>query len=378
MAGSIQFLDITVDDGKPEEGLSRILKAVKPDWDFAEVTRCPLSGGLINAMYCCHLEQDKDRNDAVIIRIFRGILAEGMDRDKEFLSIQVAQSAGCHAPLYAVFNNGLVYKYVPGRLPSLHDFEKPEVIREVARAMFRLHKSDVTSVDLLDRKGNRAVYDETVDNFDRIKVLADRLPSKPNNPDLENTYRRYRAEFPDDVLYKELEFVLSIMREARLPLGFIHGDIHRNNMVLDNSGQVSFIDFEFGSISYQYFDLGYFFVMWRIFAWCVPGDPPLTPEVRRQYLEAYLEAKCEHEGRDRKDVSPEEWELMDLQHQVMEFATSFDYIIEPLFFVNEPAMPIVFFHYHPEARDNYFKLKGTIRDVIARINELDKVVSGPR
>ena len=141
MAGSIQFLDITVDDGQPEEGLSRILEAVKPHWVLSEACRCPLVGGCINAMYCCHVAQDKDRSDAVIVRIYRGFLAGGLDRNKEFLSIQVAQSSGLHAPIHAVFNNGLVYKYVPGRLPSLHDLGNPKVIRELARALFRLHQT---------------------------------------------------------------------------------------------------------------------------------------------------------------------------------------------------------------------------------------------
>ena len=380
MAGPIQFLDITVDDGQPEEGMSRILEAVKPHWDLAEVCRSPLAGGMVNALYCCYVAEDKDRNDALVVRINCGDW-DILDRNKEFLSIQVAQSAGCHAPIYAVFNNGLVYKYVPGRLPSLHDLEKPEVIREVARGMFRLHQTDVSSVDLIDRKGNKAVYDKTVDEFDRMKIFADAIPSKPNNPDLEESFRRYRADFPDDVLYKELEFVLSVMRDARLPLGFIHADIHKNNIVLGSSGQVAFIDYETSAISYRYFDLGYFFVLWRVspwVGWCQPGEPALTSEVRQQYLEAYLQAKCDHEGRDRVDVSPEEWELLDLQHQVIEFVIIFDFVNEPLAFINEPSIPPNFLHFHVETKASYFKLKATINDVIARITELDKIVNGPQ
>ena len=379
MAGPIQFLDITVDDGQPEEGLSRILKAVKPHWDPGEVCRSPLVGGCINAMYCCHTAQDRDRDDAVLVRINRGFLAESMDRNKEFLSMQVAQAAGCHAPLYAVFNNGLVYKYVPGRLPSLHDLQNPKVIRELARALFRLHQTDITSVELLDRKGNRTTYDKTVDELSRMKTFTDAIPSRPDDPDLEEDFRRYRADFTDDASYREIEFVVSILRDARLPLSFVHGDIHKNNMLLTGSEQVAFIDFEGSAICYRYFDLGYFFVMWRVspwVGWCQPGEPVLTPEVRRQYLEAYLEAKCEHEGRDRKDVSPEEWELMDLQHQVIEFATILDYSIESLAFINEPSVPATFLQFHPEAKDTYFKLKGTIGKVIARIQVLDKIVNG--
>ena len=376
MAGSIQFLDITVDDGQPKEGISCILNAVKPHWDLTQVSQRPLSGGYINKIYCCHLKEDKDQNDALIVRIHCG----SMDKTKEFLSIQVAQAAGCNAPLYASFNNGLVYKYVSGHMPSLHDFEKPEVIREVTRGMFRLHQTDITSLDLFDRKGNRAYYDKTVDNFDRMKEVAAAIPSKPDNPDLDEAFQRYRADFPDDVINREMEFAISLMRQAKIPLCFIHGDIHKNNMVLDSAGHAVFIDFETSSIGYRYFDLGYFFVMWRVShfsGWVEPGEPVLTPEVRRQYIEAYLQAKCEHEGRNRKDVSPEEWELLDLQHQVIEFVSILEYTIEPFVFVNYPGMPPEFLNLHPEAKNIYFKQKATIREVIASIEELDKVVNGP-
>ena len=233
-------------------------------------------------------------------------------------------------------------------------------------------------MELLDRKGNMAMYDKTVYEFSRMKTLTDAIPSKPDNPDLEETFQHYRAAFTDDELYKEIDFAISILRDARLPLGFIHGDLHKNNMVLDDSGQVVFIDFETSAFSYRYFDLGYFFVMWRVspwVGWCQPGEPVLSPEVRQLYLEAYLEAKCEHEGRNLKDVSPEEWELMDLQHQVIEFATILDYSIESLAFVNERSVPATFLKFHPEAKDTYFKLKDTIGKVIARIAELDKIVN---
>ena len=379
MAGSFQFLDITVDYGQPEEGLSHILHAVKPHWDLGEVCRSPLVGGCINTMYCCHEAQDKDRNDALIVRIYCGNMAEVIDRNKEFLSMQVAQAAGCHAPIYASFNNGVVYKYIPGYLPSLHDLAKPEVIRQVTKQLFRLHQIDFSSVDLLNRKGNKTLYDKTVDEYDRMDFFAAVVPSKSNNPDREVDFQCYRAAFPDDMMYLELKFVRNIMRNARLPVSFIHGDIHQKNIVLDSDGQVAFIDFEASAVWYRYFDLGYFFVFWHAslwLEWCQPGEPALTPEIRRQYLEAYLEAKCEHEGRDRKCVSAEELELMDLQHQVMEFIVYYEMINKPLALVNEPAIPVKFMYFHPEAKDTYFKLKDKIRDVVDKIAELDHIVNG--
>ena len=378
MSNSIKFLDIIVDLDHPDEGVTRLLKAVRPQWNLAEVSRSLLAGGTINAMYCCYLTQDKKaKSDAVIIRINRGNLEDAVDRDKEFLAMQVALAAGCQGPIYGVFNNGLVYKFSPGTMPTLHDLMQPKVIRDVAKALFHLHQRDVTSIELVDRKGKKAQFDKTVDEFSRMKIFADKLPSKPDKPELVEAFQRYRAEFPNEVLYPELEFVLGVMRDAKLPLSLIHGDMHKNNIVLDSTGQVAFIDYETSTIGYRYFDLGHFFVMWRVapwLGWCKPGAPDLTPEIRRQYLEAYFQAKCDHEGRNRKDASPEEFELMDLQHQVIEFAAYFDFMLEPLRFINEPSVPPNYLHFHPISKESYYKLKGTIKYVLARIAQLDKVV----
>ena len=243
------------------------------------------------------MAQDKDRNDAIIVRIYRGIMAEALDRDKEFLSIQVTQAVGWHAPIYAVFNNGLVYKYIPGRQPTLYDLQEPKIIQGVVQSLFRLHQTDVSLVDLLDRKGNRALYDKTTDEFFRLTISIDAIPSTHDNAEMDKVFQCYRAEFNDDVLHRELDFVVSALRNSKLPLSSIHGDLHKNNMVLDNAGKLAFIDFELSCISYRYFDLSYFFVIWRVspwLGWCQPGEPALTPEVRRQYIGAYLEAKCEY------------------------------------------------------------------------------------
>ena len=381
MAAPMQYLDITVDEGQIEQGVSRLLETVKPQWDLRRVCRCPLAGGYINAMYCCFMAEDKDRNDAVIVRIYGDLLGEAVDRDKEFLSIQVAQAAGCHAPIYAVFNNGLVYKYVPGHLPSLQDLTLPSVVREVAKALCRLHQADIDSVDLFNRQGKKVSYDKKFDEHSRLKIIVDAIPTKADDPDMDKDFQHYRADFPNDVLYQELDFVVNILRESRLPLGIIHRDIHKNNMVLVSSGSVMLIDFEFSSVGYRYFDLGIFFVMWHVspwLNWSQPGEPALTPEVRRQYLKAYLEAKCEHKGREKKQISPEEQELIDLQHQVIEFATIFNFTIETFIYVNKPSsVPPKFFYFHPEAKDSYYKLKRTIKEVVARIVELDNVVNGP-
>ena len=382
MVDNIQFLDITVEDGRHDEAVLRILAAAKPNWTRADIKQSQMSGGWINTMYCCHLAQDEGRLDAVMVRIYSSKTADMDEKYKEFIAIQIAVAAGTHAPLKAVFNNGLVYTFVPGRLPDVHEFTDPQFIQKLTKKMCQLHHVDLDSVELMNRKQKKICYDKTLDELSRIKTFTADIPTETNDPSINEAFQGYRKEFTNDVIFKELEFVVSILRHARLPLSFIHGDIHGHNMVIDSrSEDISLIDFEFASYSYRYWDLAFIFIVWKALPWlgvCQPGEYPLTPELRQQYIEAYIDAQCELEGRDRKSVSRDESDLVDLQHQVAEFAATFNFMVEPLAFINAPGVESSFVHFHKEAKDLYHKLKATMKDVVAKITDLDRKVTAAR
>ena len=82
-------------------------------------------------MLCCHLVSDKDKKDAVVIRIFidGGIAGITMDRDAEVMAIQVSANIKVAQPVYALFKNGIVYKYGTGRTLTGADLQNPFVIR---------------------------------------------------------------------------------------------------------------------------------------------------------------------------------------------------------------------------------------------------------
>ena len=85
----------------------------------------------MNQMMCCHLASDKDKKDAVVIRIFlHGYSADiTIDRDMEVMAIQVAAHIKIGQPAYAVFKNGTAYKYAPGRTVTGEDMKTPHVSR---------------------------------------------------------------------------------------------------------------------------------------------------------------------------------------------------------------------------------------------------------
>ena len=84
----------------------------------------------MNHMMCCHLVSDKDKEDAMVIHIFvAGIKDIPLDRDTEVMAMQVSAHIKVAQPVYALFKNGIVYKYGKGRTLNGEDLKNPTVVR---------------------------------------------------------------------------------------------------------------------------------------------------------------------------------------------------------------------------------------------------------
>ena len=87
-----------------------------------------MSEGHINQMMCCHLLSDKGKKDAVVIRIFiQGMTGVTIERNTEVMAIQVAAHIKIGQPAYAVFRNGIAYRFAPGRSAIPEDVKNPKL-----------------------------------------------------------------------------------------------------------------------------------------------------------------------------------------------------------------------------------------------------------
>ena len=88
------------------------------------------SEGYSNRMYHCHPENIPN---GLVCRVFASDIAEAwsdvIDRNQEVRCMQVAHACGVSQPVRAVFRNGIIYGYAPGRTLKYEDMRKPAVIR---------------------------------------------------------------------------------------------------------------------------------------------------------------------------------------------------------------------------------------------------------
>ncbi len=85
-------------------------------------------------MVVCYLEDDPKKKDALVVRTFCQLdenLGLTMSRDVEVMGLQVAHAIGFGHSVYAIYQNGVVYGYAPGRTLNGEDVKDPKFIRYI-------------------------------------------------------------------------------------------------------------------------------------------------------------------------------------------------------------------------------------------------------
>jgi len=67
-----------------------------------------------------------------------------------------------------------------------------------------------------------------------------------------------------DLIEREIVDIQHRLKVVNSPIVFCHNDLNAGNMLLDSKGNISVIDYEYGSYNYRGFDLGNFFCEWTM------------------------------------------------------------------------------------------------------------------
>ena len=124
---AFRYFDVKIDKSNVEDGIWDILSALRSEWTKEDLRTEVYSGGYVNSMTCFYQAQDDKWLDALVVRVY-GLEEAGvitLEREKEFLTLQVAQAAGCFPPVLASFINDIVYRFEPGRIVNFHDLTNP-------------------------------------------------------------------------------------------------------------------------------------------------------------------------------------------------------------------------------------------------------------
>jgi ethanolamine kinase len=221
-------------------------------------------------------------------------------------------------PLLARFNNGIMYRFMEGKVSSPEDLRRPEIYRGVARRLAEWHASLPISavtcgISVNGHVNGSMVRERQLEGFTTTKptpniwtvlqkwILA--LPNSSNEESRRNEQLRRELKW----LYKELGDTKGI---ADNPLVFGHCDLLSGNVIIQQSpcssppssspssptpsnassehpiATVDFIDYEYATPTPAAFDIANHFAEWGGFD-CDYSVLPTCAQ-RRDFLTNYL------------------------------------------------------------------------------------------
>ncbi|KAF8471199.1 ethanolamine kinase [Kalaharituber pfeilii] len=350
LQAKIKYIPLSYNPHNSHSSATHLILTLFPDWEAKDlafmrftdgITNTVRISGLLNCLFtrflirrkkgqllkCVNSTKDQDK-DAVLLRAYgreTGIL---IDRERECSNHALLSSYGLAPPLLARFNNGLLYRYVAGKVCSVKDLSNPDIFLAIADRLGEWH--GVLPVNTIQPPVQLSVTDPLALRHSSESSLwgvmqkwTDALPS--------NTHAEAARK---QELLNELRF----LRESGLKgkdggvgLVFGHCDLLNGNVIIlpegaqegedlllqgtglarsigASSKRVHFIDYEYATPCERAFDIANHFAEWGGF----DCDYTLLPtrSIRRQFIRTYLQSYHAHTQHPHAAVSDEEIEAL--------------------------------------------------------------------
>uniref|UniRef100_A0A7G3AHH4 ethanolamine kinase n=1 Tax=Lutzomyia longipalpis TaxID=7200 RepID=A0A7G3AHH4_LUTLO len=267
------FVPVTIHEATIFEGARKILEKIRPTWPSEGIEFKLFTDGITNKLVGCFYG---DVKDTVLIRVYGNKTDLLIDRTAETRNIRMLHSFGLAPQLYATFNNGLAYEFVPGVTLTPESVIKPSVWTLVAQKMAQMHRlqcwTEIPRIPMLRGK---------------LEKFLSLIPETFTRPEI---HVRVKDQFlPLSKLRAEVDQLCDHLENLGSPVVFSHNDLLLGNVVYTESlRQVTFIDYEYAAYNYQAFDIGNHFTE---FAGIDEVDYTRYPsrEFQMNWLRVYLE-----------------------------------------------------------------------------------------
>ncbi|KAL2221122.1 putative ethanolamine kinase [Thermoascus aurantiacus ATCC 26904] len=306
----------------------RLVLTLNPDWEGPgnKIEFVRFTEGITNTLLKIinrkpGLTEEQIDNEAVLMRAYGNHTEILIDRERETKSHALLASRGLAPPLLARFQNGLLYRFMRGRITTPEDLTKPSIWRAVARRLGQWHavlpinelKTSATEDQPLARQLDVDSETKAAAQQDDITPIQPKQPG----PNLWTVLQKWILALPATTdeerarrisLQKELKRIVSELDDGEGigegGLVFAHCDLLSANVVIlprtENSASkdevetVNFIDYEYAIPSPAAFDIANHFAEWGGYD-CDYNMMP-TRSVRREFLKEYVKSYNQHLG----------------------------------------------------------------------------------
>lgn len=277
--------------------------------------------------------------DVLLIRVYGQNTDLLIDRGAELRNIQLLQGVGFAPKLYATFNNGLAYEFVPGSTLDVDTVRDPAVYPLVARRVAQLHAVSAKEALQPDQPRSKPILWDSLSRYLAVIRDAFKDPAKK---------QRFVEKIGGlELLEKEFEDLQRQLSPLDSPVVMCHNDLLLANIILDPSqSSVTFIDYEYAGLNYQAFDIGNHFAE---FAGVSTVDYSLYPDKDLQFkwLEIYLEEYNALQAglSPPTKVVPKDVEKLYIQVNKFALASHFLWVLWALVQSEHSAIEFEFFEY---------------------------------
>lgn len=334
-------LDLTVDPRNFKSGATEVAKKVRPAWDVNKLQFKVFTDGFTNKLIGVYTD---DFNKLILLRIFGAKTEEFIDRDMELHYMMLLHEHGFCPPVFAKFNNGLCYGFVPGRCLTTETVRSDPIYKLIAAKMAELH-----SLQVKDDKPRKAQIFQKC--HDWLKLIPE------NFDDIEKN-KRYQECIPSKAeLASELSELEQHLVAIGSPIVLSHNDILINNVVYNEAeNSVAFIDYEYCMYNYQAFDIGDHF---DEYAGLENIDFSLYPEKDFQllWLREYLTHWFRYNGKDPSSVTDKDVEVLYVQTNKCAVAAHFFWGIWAIIQAEKSLFDFDYLGYAIARLNEYFSTK---------------------
>lgn len=241
-----KHINLTIDCSSAEAaagGAKKLLKVLRPLWKEDKIVMRRFQEGLSNYLVGYKLENADDAS-MILIRVHgekSHIFTNHEEELRVLYRLWKAQGVG---EVYARFNNGICYGFVPGKPLKTEHICSPPFWKLISRNMAELHKLNICDVG--ESKNARI--------WSLLHKCIDNMPERFQNSDWNIKYHEIfssKQEFLSEILWLE-----SKLRSTASPIVFCHNDLNPANVIFnEHLGKVYFIDHEFASYNPQAYDI---------------------------------------------------------------------------------------------------------------------------
>lgn len=313
------LLDITVSNDTLESGLVSLMAHVRPQWPADDITHKAFKGGQVNGVFGVFRksQESNDDKEVIIVRVFGlklaarndGISKEQMkkffDRTFEVTALKAASDAGLIEPLYAHFNNGVVYGFAEGDTLNEKTVFDEKVWPRIAEVVAKFH---CLQVDCFKGESKEPNFP-----LESIRGIIGQLKSQfEKKAETDTRFKEWLALVGD--FNEHYDFVKTVVPKPEDKVVFTHGDLNRFNIIYNSKKDaIKLIDFDLTNHGYQGYDIAYHFVM--ACGHLTTYDPTIYPngELRLRWIRHYLKVFNEMKGIQTDDF---EDDVMRLEKRV--------------------------------------------------------------